>query len=118
MAHIIEQHLEHIQKLEEEIGSKIADINSLKQELETTLSIVEGVPDDLMELMSRSASISTIIRDISEPNSIDFSKTQKGGQIQAAKDNIKKQEEKLRELKQEKKDWEEILENERKNLDH
>jgi len=73
MMSITSERLRQIEKLKEEVDEKLAWIKQRKDELDAMKALVENVPEDLQEIMSRSASGSTGLRTRGDAMSINDS---------------------------------------------
>jgi len=107
---ITDERLRQIAELEDKIEKKIAWINDRKDELKKKTELVKDVPQDLINIMSKSASRSSGRRGQGETLDIDESATRDEEIIDQLGKEIKKAKKELEELKKEKRGLEDYKE--------
>jgi len=99
---ITDQRIKQIEEIEGEIREKIAWIDKQKDELRKKIDLVGDVPQELIDMMSKSASRSSGRRGQGETVSIDESATRDAKIIADLRKGIRKAEKELEELNKEK----------------
>jgi len=103
---ITDARLNQIKENEEEIEELVKWISEEQKKLEEQESIAENVPDEVLNLISESASSSTTKRGKGEANSVKESAERNKEVIQSMKNSIREKEARLERLRAEKRDLE------------
>ena len=106
MPSVTEERRRQIENLENEIETDVKWIDEEKAKLNTTLKMVEDVPETTLDQLSRSASSSTSKRNRGETVEISETRAMYNTVINGLRDAIRGREEKLKRLRTEKRDLE------------